>query len=223
VILAVAALTLALGSHRMEVWARIAGLLQDLQTLSAGSPVTAAGLYVLVFSVLVACCVPLAPAMSMAGGLLFGAVQGTACAVLSITLGCLACFLVVRTVFAGRQRGESSAVQQGIEQRLKQDGLLALLALRILPVVPSWLLNFASALAGMRLLPFVVATSAGVLPAVAVFATTGAGLGGAISQYAPPGLDTLLRPSVLLPLLALSALAAAPLAVRAIRRRGRIS
>jgi uncharacterized membrane protein YdjX (TVP38/TMEM64 family) len=63
-------------------------------------------------------------------------------------------FLAARTAFGaamGRGRGE---LLERIRPQLERDGFAALLALRIVPVMPGWLLGLASAAAGMRLLPF---------------------------------------------------------------------
>jgi uncharacterized membrane protein YdjX (TVP38/TMEM64 family) len=217
-VLGAVAITLVLGAHRIEVWVRIVRLLHDMQALAATAPLAAALFYILVYAALVALCLPLGPAMSLTGGVVFGAVPGIACALLAITLGCMTCFLSARTAFGAAIGARRGALLASIQPRLERDGFLALLALRLAPVVPSWLLNLASGLAGMRLLPFASATFVGVLPATAIFASTGAGLGGALTDQAPPGLDILLRPQILLPLLALSSLALLPVLLRTLRR-----
>ena len=82
---------------------------------------------------------------------------------------------------------------------MERDGFPALLAMRLLPVVPFWLLNLGSSLAGIRLPPFVLATTLGIVPAAFVYVSAGAGLGGALASGVPPGPGLLLRPEVLLP------------------------
>jgi uncharacterized membrane protein YdjX (TVP38/TMEM64 family) len=135
------------------------------------------------------------------------------------TSGSVLLFLFARgtlgTAFARRH----GALVARIRPRLERDGFSALLALRLAPVVPGWLVNLAAALAGMRLPPFAAATALGVAPAAAVFASVGAGLGTALTAGAPPGLGLVLRPAVLLPLLALSVLALLPVVVRNLRSR----
>jgi uncharacterized membrane protein YdjX (TVP38/TMEM64 family) len=203
----------------VTAWGQIVHFLHGLQALSATSPWSAAGLYILIYAVLVACCVPLGPAMSLSGGVLLGFVAGTACALVAITLGCVTCFLIARTAFGATMGERRGRLLGPIRPRLERDGFSALLALRIAPVAPSWLLNLGAAMAGMRLVPFACATVIGVLPATAIFCSAGAGLGGALSETAPPGVGLLLRPEVLLPLLGLSLLALVPMLLRQLRRR----
>ncbi len=211
--------TLVLGANRMEAWAAIVRLIHALQALAAISPLAAAGLYILVYAALVAACVPLGPAMSLTGGVLFGFAEGTVFAMVGIVLGCVTCFSVARSGLAAELASRRIDMLDRIRPRLQADGAFALLSLRLAPVVPSWMLNLGAGLAGMRLVPFALATTVGVLPATMVFTSAGAGLGSRLSEGDPPGLDLVLRPEVLWPLLALSVLALVPTLLRWRRSR----
>ena len=218
-VLAGCVLAVVLGAYRMEAWTQIIRLVHGLQLLAVSAPWAAALLYILAYAALMAACLPIGPAMSMAGGALLGFANGTLCAMLGITLGCAICFLAVRTGFGAAIKERQGGLFARVQPRLETDGVFALLALRLVPVVPSWMLNFASALAGMRLLPFIGVTALGVLPATMVFSSTGAGFAGALNQHGPPDPGMLLRPQVVLPLLGLSVLALAPILIRWLRPR----
>ena len=195
----------------------IAGGMRRLQALSDVAPVATAALYVLAYAAFVFACLPAGPPMSMLGGALFGIWIGTACALVGIVVGSIGFFLLARTAFGAALGQRRSGVLRRIEPRLQRDGFATLLAMRIAPVMPSWLLSLGAALAGMRLRPFLVASALGVLPATLVFASTGAGLGRAVAEGGTPGLAVILRPGVLLPLLGLSALTLLPVIWRLVR------
>ena len=89
---------------------------------------------------------------------------------------------------------------------LERDGFFYLLTIRLIPVLPFWLVNLAPALVGMPFGAFAAATAIGIIPGTAVFAGIGAGLGDVLAAGGRPDLGVLLAPEILLPLLGLAAL-----------------
>lgn len=118
------------------------------------------------------------PLLSVAGGVVFGPVVGTAAVVAGVTIGALASFAVARGLGreAVRPRFERGRLAR-VDRLLERRGLWAVIALRFLPVVPFGLVNYAAGLSGLRVGAFVVGTSVGVVPATVVYTTTGASLG----------------------------------------------
>src|SRR6185436_10443993 len=100
-------------------------------------------------------------------------------AVVGATLGALALFLAVRHRLAGAMTAKAGRFLDRIQPSLERDGFLYLLAIRLVPIFPFWLVNLAAALSGMRLLPYAAATLIGCIPASFVYASIGAGLGDA--------------------------------------------
>lgn len=183
-------------------------------------PVVAPLAYVLIYAAGVTVSLPIGALMSVTGGLLFGLVPGTVLAVAGASLGATGVFLLARFVAGDRLAQRVGALMDRVRPRLQRDGFSYLLALRLLPVVPFWLTNLASALAGMRLTPYAAATVLGITPGTAVFVSLGAGLGDTLAAGRRPDLGVVFGPAVLLPLLALAALALAPVMWRAWQRRG---
>jgi uncharacterized membrane protein YdjX (TVP38/TMEM64 family) len=97
-----------------------------------------------------------------------------------------------------------------LRRELRQNGFSYLLALRLIPVVPFWLVNLAAALCGMRLSQFAAATFLGIMPATFIIASIGSGLGGVLAEGQRPDLGVLVSWQVLGPLLALAALSLTP-------------
>jgi uncharacterized membrane protein YdjX (TVP38/TMEM64 family) len=97
---------------------------------------------------------------------------------------------------------------------LARDGFSYLLALRLVPLFPFWIVNLAAAVAGIRLTVFVPATLLGILPASFVLSWIGADVGGVLADGRTPDLSLMFSPRVLLPLLALAVLSLLPVLVR---------
>lgn len=199
-------LALALGLHRHLSLDALAERRAALGAFVAADPALAALAYVGAYVAVVALSLPGGAAMTLAGGLLFGAIAGAALAVMGATLGACVVFLAARAALAGAlERRGGEAVRRAVAA-VREGGFWYLLTLRLLPVVPFWLANLAPALAGMRFPPYVAATALGIVPGTAVFASVGAGLGGVLDAGGRPDLTVILSPPVLLPLLALAAL-----------------
>lgn len=204
----------ALGLNRQVSWGLLAAHQADLRAWAAAHPVLAASAYVLVYAGLVAMSLPLGGLLTMSGGLLFGALLGGALAVLAASFGAMLLFLLARGALAPWFARRANPLLGGIMAGLRRDGFSYLLAMRLIPVVPFWLGNLAPALAGMRLAPFVAATMLGILPASAVLAWFGAGVGDILAAGGRPDPAILLTKPVLLPLLGLAALSLLPVAWR---------
>ena len=106
---------------------------------------------------------------------------------------------------------------------LRRDGFSYLLAIRLVPAFPFWLVNLAAALSGMRLLPYAAATVLGIMPATFVYASIGAGLGDVLSTGGRPDLTVVFSPRILGPLIGLAALSLLPVAWRRWKRSGCLS
>lgn len=210
-LLLVAALALAwaLGLQRFLDLDALAERRVALAELVVRYPVLAPAGFVAAYVVVVALSLPGAVVMTLAGGLLFGAAPGAALAVLGATAGACLLFVAARAALASSMERRGGRALQRAIAALRREGFLYLLTLRLLPVVPFWLVNLAGALAGMRLLPFAAATAVGIVPGTAVFASIGAGLGGVLDAGRRPDLSTIFSAPVLLPLCALAALSLA--------------
>jgi uncharacterized membrane protein YdjX (TVP38/TMEM64 family) len=90
--------------------------------------------------------------------------------------------------------------------------------MRLFPAIPFFIANLIPAFLGVPLPAFVITTFIGIIPATAVFATIGAGLGSVLMTSADLTLETLLTPQVEAALIGLAVLSATPIAIKYLRR-----
>lgn len=195
-------------------WAELRDHLVGWRALAARQPNAAIALYLAVYTVSVAISVPGSVWLTIAGGLLFGTVEGAALAVIAATCGAIPLFLATRHALAPVLERRARPLLARVGPILERDGFSGLLALRLLPVLPFWVLNLAPALVGMRLAPFAAATLIGIVPATLVFASIGAGLGDVLATGVPPDPSVIFSAQIFLPLLGLAMLSLLPVGWR---------
>lgn len=191
----------------------------SLAALVRANPAATAAGFVAVYAAAVAVSLPGGVFLTLAGGLLFGHLWGTVLSVIGATSGAVLLFLAARHALADLLARRAGRLLERIRPGLERDGLSYLLVLRLVPLFPFWLVNLAPALAGMRLGPYALGTFLGVIPATAVFAGIGAGLGEILAAGGRPDPGVILSPGVLLPLIGLALLALVPVLWRRIAAR----
>jgi uncharacterized membrane protein YdjX (TVP38/TMEM64 family) len=161
--------------------------------------------YLLVYAGLTALSVPGAMLMTLAGGFLFGPWLGATYALVGATLGATAVFFAARVGLYGLASRAGPRARR-LEAGFRENAFNYLLCLRLVPIVPFWLVNLLAGLAGMRLFSYVAATFLGMVPGALVYASLGSGLGVWIER---PNVHWW-QPSMLLPLIGLAALTLLP-------------
>lgn len=172
--------------------------------------------YVAIYVAAVAFSVPGAVFLTLAGGLLFGAVAGTALTVTAATIGATAVFLLARTIFGEDALSRLGPRAEALAEAIRRNAASYLLVLRLVPLFPFFLVNLVPAFVGVRLGTYVVTTFFGVMPGTAVFTLAGAGLGDVLALGGAFDVRSVLTPEILGALvgLALLSLAAIPLKAR---------
>jgi uncharacterized membrane protein YdjX (TVP38/TMEM64 family) len=204
---AASALAFALGYH--VGWDSLARNQGALKQVVAGYPIGAAALFLLGYVLVAGLSLPQASTLTIVGGLLFGTANGCILSVAGATIGASLLLLAARSMLGGLLRRDWRIVETARE-RLRRDGFLYLLALRLIPLFPFWAVNLAASVCGMRLRVFVPATALGIIPATLVWSSVGSGIGDVLSAGHTPDLSVLLAPRILLPLLGLSLLCLLP-------------
>ncbi len=191
---------------------------QHLAEFVATHHVKAALVYFVLYVVFVALSLPGAIWLTVAGGFLFGAVVGAVLAVLAATTGASLLFLATKTSLGDYLHAHAGPWLAKVERGFADNQWSYLLMMRLFPAIPFFIANLVPAFLGVPLRVFVTTTLVGIIPATAIFATVGAGLGSVLESSADLTLKSVLTPQVEGALIGLAVLAAVPIAVKFLRR-----
>ena len=192
----------------------------QLQGFVALHPALSFGLYILIYIAVVSLSLPGALVMTLSGGFLFGPWLGAAAASSGASLGAAVIFLVCRSAVGDSLRGKAGSTIAKIEEGVRRDAFSYILTLRLIPVMPFWLVNLAAGFVDIPLRTFLAATVLGILPGSLVYSGLGAGLGEVFASGQEPNLRVIFEPHVLLPLVGLGLLSLLPVVLRRFRKSG---
>jgi len=191
-------------------------LYQDIYERSPGVTIV---VFFVVFFIGTSCSLPVAGVLSIASGIVFGAMTGFLISLTAATLGgTLACYstrYLFEDLVKRRFPGQLAVVNKGVEK----DGAFYLFGLRMIPVIPFGLLNLLIGLTSMPVCVFMIATLLGMAPVVLILSYAGSQLGG-IESLGPAAIFT---PGVIFSLLLLASFPFIAKAVVAMIRRFKAS
>ena len=102
--------------------------------------------------------------MAVAGGVLFGLVEGSVLSIVGVLIGCWGAYWIARGLGKGTVKkllGRHSGV---VEERLENAGFQAVFMLRLLPGLPYWPVNYGGGAFGVSQRDFVVASGLAAIP-----------------------------------------------------------
>jgi len=147
----------------------------ELLALVAERPVTFCTLYFLAFAVL-ATFAPGASIFKMAAGAIFGLAAGFFFALFATlsaaAIGFLTARYLARSRVERRFHNRVAAINRGVEQ----EGVVFLLAMRLNPLVPFFLINLGMGLTCMKLWKFLLTSFFGIMPASFIYTNAGTAL-----------------------------------------------
>jgi len=160
-------------------------------------------IYMLVYIAMAALSVPGAAVLTLAGGALFGVMAGTIAVSFASTIGATLVFLAARFLFRDSLQRRFGKRLEAIDRGVERDGAFYLLALRLVPVFPFWLINLLMALTRIRTWTFFWVSQLGMLPATLVYVNAGTQLAqvDTLGDILSPGLIAAFVLLGLLPLL----------------------
>jgi len=208
----------AFGLHRQLTIAALGDSRATLQALVAAHPVAAAAAFMALYTAIVALSVPAASALSVFAGFLFGWPEAMALVAVSATLGATLVFLAARSAFGDSLRRRAGGVAARLAAGFERDAFTVLLALRMAPFVPFFLVNIVPALFRVPVRTFVLATALGILPGTFAYCSLGEGVDSVLAAAAAAGraptLADLVTPQITLAFAALAIVALLPVVIR---------
>lgn len=195
-----------------------------LDQFVAANYAAAIAIFMVIYGAAVASSIPGASFLTLSGGFLFGTWAGGASAWIAATIGATAIFLAARTAFGDLLRARASGWLDKLAAGFRENAFNYLLALRLTPIAPFFVVNLAPAFFNVKLRDYVLATLIGMIPGAFVYASVGAGLRaaletGAAANPSEAARAILFSPAVFGPILALIALALLPVAIKLMRGR----
>jgi len=188
----------------------------EIQAFVRGMGAWGPAMFMLLYAIGPAFLVPGLP-FDLAAGILFGPLWGTVYALVGATLGAAIAFLAARTVGRDWTEEKLSGPLKRMKEGVEKGGWEFVAFMRLVPVVPFNLLNYALGLTRIRLVPYALASFVFMAPSTAVYVYAGWAGGEALA-----GKGTVAETMwpVLVALVALGCLAALPrVVVRLTKRR----
>lgn len=157
------------------IYAWIVGLPSQTEVRELVSDWGAAGVLVFVLGYAAVTLMPVpASALTILAGILFGVVGGIIIGLVSATLGAYGGFWLGRLL--GREAVERLTGHrvERVDALLRRRGLVAVLGIRLVPVVPFAAVNYAAGLTAVGQRDYLVGTALGIVPATVAYVVLGA-------------------------------------------------
>lgn len=148
-----------------------------LESYVAANLILAVLIYTVIYALAVSISVPGAIWFTIGAGFLFGPITGTGVAVVGSTIGATIIFVAVRYAFADWARRRFGTWVKRLQDGFSSDAFSYVLILRLIPVLPFFGINIATALLNVPLRAYVLGTLIGVMPLAYVYATVGSTIG----------------------------------------------
>jgi uncharacterized membrane protein YdjX (TVP38/TMEM64 family) len=147
------------------------------QNLFETSPLATAAVFFLVFLVGTSCSLPVAGVLSVASGIIFGTLTGFLISSAATCLGGTIALYATRFLFYDLVERRFSGQVEMVNKGINKEGAFYLFGLRMIPVIPFWLLNLVMGLTSMRVPVFMLSTLFGMVPILLILVYTGNELG----------------------------------------------
>ena len=188
-LVAIAVFLLA-GGHRYLTVEQLKATRAAVEEWHAERPAATAAGYFLLYVAVTGLSLPGATILTLVGGAVFGLLWGTLLVSFASSLGATLAFLAARFVLRDWVQGRFGRRLEAVNTGVEREGGLYLFTLRLLPVVPFFLINLAMGLTPLRTRTFYWVSQLGMLPATVVYVNAGTQLAAleAVRDILSPGL-----------------------------------
>ncbi len=131
--------------------------------------------YILIYTVATILVLPSTP-LNLCGGALFGIWFGTLWTTVAAIIAGVVAFYFARTIGRDLISSKLAGRWQAIDAEMRQGGLFYMFAIRLLPIIPYGLVNFAAGLTSIKFRDYFLGSVVGTLPGVFPFVMIGSGL-----------------------------------------------
>ncbi len=154
---------------RVHGWPDVAVLREQVDATGAAGPLV----FVLGYALIVQVPSP-AGLLTIAGGALFGLWQGTALVLVAALLGAWLSYEIGRLLGRDAVARLTGGRLRRVDRLLRHHGLAAVVAVRLLPVLPFAAVNYSAGLSGVGRRDYLLGSAVGMLPGVIAYVAVGA-------------------------------------------------
>jgi len=161
-----------------------------LDGLYATKPLTVIAAYFATYILVTALSLPGAAILTLAGGAIFGLFTGTLIVSFASSIGATLAFLVSRFLLRDSIERRFSSKLAALNENFDRDGAFYLFTIRLVPVLPFFLVNLAMGLTRIKTATFYIVSQIGMLAGTLVFVNAGTQLAkiDSLSGILSPGL-----------------------------------
>ena len=145
----------------------------DFVALYAARPVFVLAAFFVVYVAVTALSLPGATIMTLAAGAVFGLFAGTLLVSFASSIGATLAFLVSRYVLRDSIRSRFAARLEEVDKGIARDGAFYLFTLRLVPLIPFFVINLVMGLTSMKAGTFYLVSQIGMLAGTLVFVNAG--------------------------------------------------
>ena len=144
----------------------------QLQTWLRQAGIWAPILYIIIYIIATILILP-STALNLTGGAIFGPWMGTLWTSIAAVIAAVVAFSFTRTVGREWVAQKLAGRWQAMDAEIRQGGLFYMFAIRLLPIIPYGLVNFAAGLTSVSFRDYIWGTVLGTLPGVLPFVLLG--------------------------------------------------
>ncbi|MCG8610758.1 MAG: FAD-dependent oxidoreductase [Pseudomonadales bacterium] len=154
------------------------------------NPWQTAIIFVLIYIAVTGLSLPGAAVMTLAGGAIFGLLQGAILVSFASTIGATLAFLASRILFQNAVQTRFGDSLKTINKGVEAEGAFYLFGLRLVPLFPFFVINLVMGLTPIRAATFFIVSQIGMLPGTIVYVNAGTQLAqiDSLSGILSPGL-----------------------------------
>ena len=170
-------------------------------------------LFILTYIGVTTLSIPIAALLTITSGFLFGTLFGALYTNIGATTGATCLFLASRYLLGTHIQKKYTAQLTQFNQHMKKEGIYYLLTIRMIVVIPFFIVNILAGLTTVPIRTFVWTTSLGIIPTSLVFAFAGQQLATVKSAH------DILSGKIILAFVLLGLLALVPVLIKRLRKK----
>ena len=175
--------------------------------------------YVLSYIIIIAFCIPGTIVFDLLAGFVFGYFWGSVLVIGSYLVGAIVNFIIVRHFFRSSLEHRFGKFKHFIHGSGKYGLMLNLISLRLIAIIPFWVLNIAAALINVKMRTFIISTLIGIAPMSIIYVIIGDGVHDSLASGHELSADILMNPKIWIPMFCMALILMLPNIIKGFKQR----